>query len=178
MIAIDPGPKESGIVVLELAIVPAKQRYIPSTFGKLSNEAILANLRKGVYADQTLAIEQIKCYGNPIGDTTIETIFWSGRFVQAHAARGGKWVLIPRVTVKNHICLNPRAKDKNIRAALIDRYGEPGTKKNKGILYGFTNDIFSALAIGLTACELAAYNQIRFEGETHGEESPTRSGAI
>jgi hypothetical protein len=42
-----------------------------------------------------------------------------------------------------------RAKDSNIRQALIDRFGEPGTKKVPGLLYGIKKDEWSALALGV-----------------------------
>jgi hypothetical protein len=57
---------------------------------------------------------------------------------------------IPRLKVKLHLCHDSRAKDANIRAALIDRFGKPGTKKNPGALYGVTRDLWSALAVAIT----------------------------
>jgi hypothetical protein len=43
-----------------------------------------------------------------------------------------------------------KAKDGNIRQALIDRFGVVGTKKNQGWFYGFSGDIWSAYAVGIT----------------------------
>ncbi|MGH7470493.1 MAG: hypothetical protein ACRENP_21315 [Longimicrobiales bacterium] len=50
-----------------------------------------------------------------------------------------------------HLCKNPKAKDQNIRQALIDLLGAPGTKKNPGPTYGISGDAWSALAIAVTA---------------------------
>jgi hypothetical protein len=43
-----------------------------------------------------------------------------------------------------------KAKDSNIRQALIDRFGDVGTKNNQGFFYGFKKDIWSAFAVGCT----------------------------
>jgi len=94
-----------------------------------------------------MVIEQIRCYGMPIGATTLDTVFWSGRFWEAW--KGEKY-LMPRLEVKKHICHNGSAKDSNIRHALIDRFGEPGRKKEPGLLYGVKKDIWAALAIAVT----------------------------
>ena len=45
-----------------------------------------------------------------------------------------------------------RAKDSNIRQALIDKYGKPGTKKDPNLFYNdseqkVSKDIWSALAV-------------------------------
>lgn len=46
------------------------------------------------------------------------------------------------------------AKDKNIRQALIDRYGVVGTKKNPGFFYvngtKFAKDMWQAMAVAVT----------------------------
>ena len=57
-----------------------------------------------------------------------------------------------------HLCGSAKAKDSNIRQAIIDRYGgDPkrciGTKKAPGPLYGISADQWAALALALTAAE-------------------------
>jgi len=67
---------------------------------------------------------------------------------------------ISRRAVKLHLCGSARAKDANIRQALIDRYGGSaaiGRKAAPGPLYGVSKDVWSALAIAVTyQQELAA----------------------
>ena len=52
-----------------------------------------------------------------------------------------------------------KAKDSNIRQALIDRFANfdfkngKGTAKNKDVFYGVTKDVWSAIAIGVTYYE-------------------------
>jgi hypothetical protein len=57
--------------------------------------------------------------------------------------------------VKMHLCGNTRAKDGNIRQALLDRFGPGkaiacGTKKQPGPLYGVSKDVWQALALAVT----------------------------
>ena len=54
-----------------------------------------------------------------------------------------------------HLCGHPRAKDPNIRQALLDRFGPGrekalGTKKAPGALYGIKGDEWAALAVAIT----------------------------
>ncbi len=65
--------------------------------------------------------------------------------------------LLKRFDVKLHLCGNARAKDTNIRQALIDRFGgiegkskAVGTKKAPGPLYGCKSHMWAALAVAVT----------------------------
>ena len=51
---------------------------------------------------------------------------------------------------KINLCGNMKAKDSNIRQALIDRFGVVGTKKNPGWFYGVSKDVWQAIAVGVT----------------------------
>ncbi len=110
----------------------------------------LANVRNPVASH--LAIEMIASYGMPVGKEIFETCVWIGRFVQAW---GGPFTQVYRRDVKLHLCGQPRAKDANIRAALIDKFGPGkgkaiGTKKSPGPLYGMTADCWAALGVAVT----------------------------
>jgi hypothetical protein len=61
--------------------------------------------------------------------------------------------------VKLHLCGSSRAKDPNVRTALLDRFGGAGAKGTKaapGPLYGIAADLWSALAIAVTWTDQAA----------------------
>lgn len=55
--------------------------------------------------------------------------------------------LIYRRDIKIHLCGTVKAKDGNIRQALIDKHGAPGTKKSKGPTYGVSGHLWAALAV-------------------------------
>lgn len=138
VIAIDPGDKQSAILYWD------NTNYTISKKEILDNEKILDYLQIKSKSNTILVIEMIASYGMPVGVTVFETCLWVGRFIQAW---GGEYKLVYRKDIKLHLCNSPRAKDTNVRQALIDKYGEPGTKKCPGFLYGIKKDLWSALAV-------------------------------
>lgn len=136
---LDPGPVYSALVLFDGARVRDK------CF--LNNNAILSELKRaaGMYP---LAIEKIASFGMPVGAEVFETVYWTGRFTEAYGVEHVE--RITRVDVKMHLCQTTRAKDGNIRQALIDRFGRCGTKKVPGPLYGISGDLWSALAVAVT----------------------------
>jgi hypothetical protein len=143
IIAIDPGTTESAVVIWDHLMEKIEEQAI------LPNKTLLDSLPDMTYRSSWMVIEKVASYGMPVGADVFETVFWSGRFAQA--AHG--LVKVERITrqeVKMHLCHSMRAKDTNIRQALIDRYGEVGTKKNPGKLYGISKDKWAALAVAVT----------------------------
>jgi hypothetical protein len=152
ILAIDPGNEQSAYVIYDA------DSQIISEKGIEPNDRILARLElvPGFVGDDSpyLVIEQVACMGMAVGAEVFETVFWSGRFAQSWAARWLPWNRIKRHQVKMHLCGSMRAKDGNIRQALIDRFGKPGTKKNPGKTYGLSGDMWQALAVAVTYAEL------------------------
>jgi len=145
ILSIDPGTFESAFVLFE------KEGTRIVNFAKVKNEILLESLRIPNLDLSLLAIETMENHGMAVGATTYDTCRYIGMLQEA--GRRVPQLLIKRSQVKMHICRTMKAKDPNIRQALIDRFGEPGTKKKPGKLYGFSGDCWSALAIGLTAVE-------------------------
>lgn len=139
-IGIDPGPRESAVVVWDGATV-LSARDVPN--------AAMPHAVAGI--DATIACEWIESFGMAVGREVFETVFAIGTFSQHATLR-----LVPRRDVKLHLCASPRAKDGNIRQALIDRCGPVGTKKNPGPLFGIAGHRWAALAVAVTAHDLAA----------------------
>ena len=146
ILAIDFGPIESAWIVYNVATGGVR------SFAKVENEHILAFLRGGLAPEvRQLVIEKVEGFGMAVGAEVFETVFWSGRF--AEAAHPLPVERLGRKAVKLHLCGSMRAKDPNIRQALIDRYGGPdaiGRKATPGPLYGVSGDVWSALAVAVT----------------------------
>lgn len=141
ILALDPGPEETGWASLYDGRV--------ETSGVIGNDGMLRQLIIGTLSD-VLAIEMIASYGMPVGREVFETCLWIGRFVQAWP-KPDEVRLVYRKDVKMHLCGTPRAKDANIRQALIDLLGPQGTKKQPGPTYGVKSHAWAALAVAVTA---------------------------
>lgn len=103
----------------------------------------------------------IASYGMPVGKEVFETCVWIGRFVELAKLQNTDVEYIYRKDEKMNICHNMKAKDSNIRQALIDRFGPVGTKKNPGWFYGFKADIWSAYAVGITYLDMRKRGEIK-----------------
>lgn len=145
ILAIDPGPAESAWAVFQSGVVCAK--------GKEANDELLCNLPRYLDRAEDLAVEMIASYGMPVGREVFETCVWIGRFIERAHDDGFRARLVYRKDVKMHLCHSMKAKDGNIRQALIDKLGPVGTKKNPGPCYGISGDVWAALAVAVTAAE-------------------------
>jgi hypothetical protein len=144
ILVIDPGPTESAWVLWDGCKL--------ESFAKEPNEAVLERIKHSRGRTTACAIEQVTSYGMPVGAEVFDTVYWSGRFAEAYGAEGVQRV--PRLKVKLHLCHDSRAKDGNIRQALIDRFGGKekalGRKDSPGPLYGVSGDVWAALALAVT----------------------------
>jgi hypothetical protein len=141
ILGIDPGNEKSAYVLWDGQRV--RDRNI------LKNESILDLAGVAKSEECAIGIEMISSYGMPVGREVFETCVWIGRFIQAM----GETNMIYRHEIKTHFCNSQRAKDGNIRQALLDRFGGKekaiGKKKSPGPLYGIKGDEWAALAVAL-----------------------------
>ena len=140
IVAIDPGTTESGFVLFAGGKV--------AEAGVVDNDEVLRMLQAS--GADMLAIEMIASYGMAVGREVFETCVWVGRFKQAWRDPGAV-KLVYRQAVKLHLCNSPRAKDANIRQALIDILGPQGSKKAPGPTYGVSSHAWAALGVAVTA---------------------------
>lgn len=154
VIAIDPGPTECGYVEWDTHITPGVQ----------ATTCMLDAVRNH-YSDTHyhLVIEQIQHYGSgmAVGTSVFDTVFWYGRMVEAFK-NWDRVHFLARPQIKAHLCGSTRAKDTNVRQALIDRFGgslkaAKGTKKDPGPLYGIKSHAWQALAVAVTFRETWKY---------------------
>lgn len=147
ILAIDPGTTHSGWVSL--------RDGVPVVFGKWDNEDLIDHVR--LSRDDRMAVEMVASYGMPVGAEVFETCVWAGRFIEAF---GGDSTRVYRKDVKMHLCGQTRAKDGNVRQALIDRFGGKdkaiGKKSSPGPCYGMAGDVWQALALAVTVHDGAA----------------------
>jgi hypothetical protein len=142
IIAIDPGTTHSAV------IGRSDKGTMLKTY--VENGEVLKYLP---LSDCEVVIEMVASYGMPVGKETFETVLWIGRFVQLQKQKQGGVRLVYRKDIKMHLCQSMRAKDANIRQALIDKVGPVGSKKKPGPLYGVSSHLWSALAVAIYAQE-------------------------
>lgn len=146
ILAIDPGTTDGAAVVWS----PFDKKVVTSVI--LPNSDLLEFTANQQYTDRVYC-EMIASYGMAVGQETFETCVWIGRCEQICVDRGWKFHRVYRKDVKMWHCCSMKAKDSNIRQAVIDKYGSTGTKKSPGPLYGIASHKWSALAIATYIAE-------------------------
>ena len=148
---IDPGTVESGYVMFNSENI----QVVGS--GVVGNEELL-QMSSWDDAD-IVCIEMVASYGMPVGQTTFETVLWIGRFVQYSVSKDIEYrLLYKKKDINPTLCFSNKAKDANIRQAILDLFPatgggtvpQKGTKSNPGPLFGVSSHAFSALAVALT----------------------------
>ena len=141
ILAIDPGNIESAYVVFDGKQILQKGKVINSEM-----KSLITTLDYDVFK-----IEMIASYGMAVGKSVFDTCVWIGIFINTFRIASIESVYVYRKDVKMHLCNSVKAKDANIRQALIDRF-EPELhpkQRPKGILKGVSKDIWSALAVAV-----------------------------
>lgn len=161
--AIDPGNEQSGFLVIRDGKIDHG--------GKEPNPSVMEQLNRFLMETKApnVVIERIESLGMAVGDSVFRTCEWVGRFTQVASVWSAPVDYVYRRDEKLCLCGDSRAKDANIRQALIDRYATfdmrtgRGTKKNPDVLYGFRADMWSALAVYTTWREIrdGRYESVR-----------------
>lgn len=158
VLAIDPGNVESAFCFIDEATRK------PQVFDKVPNAELLALIRgySGLMdcsRPDVVVIERVASYGMAVGKEVFQTCEWIGRYTEAADGIGLPVQYIYRQEEKLHICKDSRAKDANIRRALIDRFAQHDLKNGRGTksapdwFFGFRADIWAAYAVGITWIE-------------------------
>lgn len=152
LLAIDPGTTRTAYVTFD--------GHTVRSHAILENEEFL--FRLGTWIEEkdfnghtkTVVCEEIESFGMAVGREVFQTVRWTGRYEQRIQPTTMFW--LPRRAVKIHLCQSMKAKDPNIRQALIDKFGGSeaiGSKKMPGPLYGLKSDEWAALAVAVTFWE-------------------------
>ncbi len=152
ILAIDPGPAQSGFVVMRRGMITEHgvidSKDVKTLLARFRHTPVPGLDPKSL---PIVAIEMISCYGMPVGKEVFDTCLWIGEF--RGYMRPQSVTLCYRKDIKLHLCGTTRAKDPNVRQALIDRLGKPGTKKNPGPTYGIKSHVWAALAVAVYAAD-------------------------
>lgn len=163
ILGIDPGNIQSAYCLIDA------ETLRPLEVGKLENESLRRYLRQELSFDEQdrAAIEMIASYGMPVGREVFDTCRWIGRYEEVLSRK--LYIpptLIYRQQEKLHICHDSRAKDTNIRRALIDRFAQhdlkngKGTKKDPDWFHGFSgSDSYAAYSVALVMAEVIIPNE-------------------
>jgi hypothetical protein len=157
LFAIDPGTTHSAWLLYD----PDGGGQIIGGFGKEENSIVMQRIVEMAPHFELLAVEQMSGYIAPwseqtsIGKEILATCVWSGRFIERADSVGKEHVMMLRRAISGHLCPGSKSyKDKDVRAALIKRFGDPGTKKEPGLLFGVTRDVWSALALAVAFSDM------------------------
>lgn len=166
ILAIDPGSTHSALVVWDGVKILGADKVENCHAARL----IVQNIE---FNQSRVVCERIESYGMAVGREVFETCFWTGRFWEVVNRNLQPFCLIPRREVKLHLCGQARAKDSNIRQALVDRFGGKGTKKSPGLTYGLKADTWQAFALAVTCFDrpdlLNTYQSATATGTTNIE---------
>lgn len=157
LLAIDPGCAESGWVLIDV------DTRRPLAHGKHPNDELRHAVRRRALgrADRAV-VEMVASYGMAVGAEVFETCVWIGRYLEVLGGRGVPTELVKRQPVKVHHCHSSKAKDSNVRQALVDRFAAgqlnhgKGTKAAPGWFHGFAADVWAAYALAVYAADTAS----------------------
>lgn len=162
--AIDPGNEQSAWCIMN-------DKYELLDFNKQPNREVMKEMIFRLTDNDTsislidnVVIERVASYGMPVGREVFDTCEWIGRFSQ-EAEKKTNVDYIYRRDEKLYLCFDSRAKDANIRAALIERFAKHdlkngrGTKANPDYFYGVKADIWAAIAVATVFLDMQKENK-------------------
>lgn len=118
ILGIDPGPTSSGVVLA----CNKFQRVRVLTANKALPNVDLASYIEDASPDLVVC-EWVESFGLVVGKDVFWTVRWIGKFDQFCDQRGIQFKDVTRRNVKLTLCGTSTAKNKNVRQAVIDRFG-------------------------------------------------------
>jgi hypothetical protein len=139
VVGIDPGPDQSAYVEFDGSRVWRR--------GIVANKELQDMI--SFLGQSPMFIEMIASYGMAVGASVFNTCVQIGWFEAVAHFCDIEVQRVFRRDIKLHLCQSPRAKDGNVRQALLDRLGPQGTKKAPGPTYGVKSHEWAALAVAV-----------------------------
>lgn len=160
ILAIDPGNRDTAFVVMD-------ELYNVYDKAKTENQMVLDYMCANRDCIKHVVTEMIASYGMAVGAEVFETCVMIGMIERTADLLGIPHSRVFRAEEKAYICHDSRAKDSNIRRALIDRFAKhdknrgTGTKGDPDHFYGFKADIWAAFAVGTVYLDKQRENAAR-----------------
>lgn len=131
-------------------------------FGKMENNELLSleEVLINSFPISAVVLETTTFYGGKVGIETMDTCVWIGRFVERAEKCDATVARLSRREIKKRVCGKSTVGDKEVRAALIQRFAKfdkvngRGKKKNPDVFYGVANDAWSAIAVAVAYIDL------------------------
>lgn len=120
LLALDPGTTNSGYALLDGAELVASDWK-----SNAQVRHVVRTVHQARQADR-IVIEDVSNYGKAVGRDVFDTLKWAGRFAESARVfldRETPVTWIERPAVKVALCGDRKAKDTNVRQAVIDRFG-------------------------------------------------------
>lgn len=169
ILALDVGTTETGYCKIE------EITRLPIEFDKISNKDLLHKMISTDFLKNigVVVYEKFVSYGAVVGSTTLESVQWNGRFIQAVKDIDPtiKIYNVSRIEERKYICNSMRAGDTEVKHALIERFAVhdkklgKGTKKYPDFFYGFAKDMWSAYAVGTVYLDLIGTKEEKEESD-------------
>lgn len=162
VLGLDPGPEETGVAFYD------SDADHPFQFDVCDNQTVLDRYLYSYefYAD-CMAFEGFRDYGTAVGETTWFACLAMGGFLEAWKKEKKRPAFVVyNQEVRAHFTGRVRGiKDADLKRAIRGRWGEPGTKKNPGVLYTIKgkSHAYNALGVAVTFIEGGSRNQNVFE---------------
>ena len=166
IIAIDPGPTTSGLVVYD-----SETHRVTEAHKGLTEDEALAALSFNSHAD-VVAIERVESYGIS-GNSLLQTAELAGSFRRSALDLGLDVRWVTRREVCRHLHVSGGSKDAQVRQRLIYDHGgdvktAKGVKAEPGPLYGVAGHAWAALAVAVAAVAGCGRGADRWRSEVPG----------
>ena len=144
IIGIDPGSFHSGICVIQTGDIKTPNIIRAD---KVANDKLMQMLETDWLTLSNIAIEGFACQGRPVGDSSIQTMYFIGRILQKAEDRDISITVYTRREYGQWITAGGKLNDATLRAGLEAIYGASSKKTDPLYKLRGATDKRSAFAI-------------------------------